>query len=91
LTKTFSLLGGAMGLDFNNGANVRADRRGRVVVSDAQAAEIRGSAAMKRYDAIIEVAPMRPTHVSGDRVCPCGYAPWKYQHVCPKCGSKLEK
>ena len=80
-----------MGLDFRDGTNVRADRRGRVVVSDAQAAEIQGSAAMKRYDAIIGVAPMRPTHVSGDRVCPCGYAPWRYQHVCPKCGSELEK
>jgi hypothetical protein len=79
-----------MSLDFHDGSSVKADRRGRVVVSDAQAAEIEGSAAMKRYDAIVGVAPMRPTHVKGARVCPCGYAPWGYQHQCPKCGSDLE-
>ena len=80
-----------MGLDFNSGANVRADRRGRIVVSDEQAAEIRGSAAMRRYDAIQEIAPMRPTHVKGARVCPCGYAPWSWQKSCPKCGSELQE
>ena len=91
MTKQFSLLGGAMGLDFNDGSSVKADSRGRVVVSDEKAAEIMGSAALRRYDAIIAVAPMKQTSRPEDPKCECGFAYWPWTKVCPKCGSELEK
>jgi hypothetical protein len=89
MTRTFTLLNGAMGLDFNDGTSIKADHRGRVVVSDEKAAEIKGSAAMRRYDAILEVTPMGHTSRPDDPHCACGFSYWPWQHECPKCGSKL--
>ena len=81
-----------MGLDFPEGGSVKADRRGRVTVSDEQAAAIRGSAAMRRYDAIVELAPMRPSSVRPRGViCECGVALWSWQDHCPKCGHEVVK
>jgi hypothetical protein len=84
---TYQLLPGATGVDFPGSARLHADRRGRINVTDEQAAAIHGSAAKRRYDALLEVAPMRPSARRGDLVCPCGFAPWAYQKSCPRCGS----
>lgn len=89
MTKTFQLLGGALGVDLPDGRSLRADRRGRVVVDDADAAAFRGSSAMRRYDAIIEVASYRRVSGPDDRVCDCGFAPWPWQRECPRCGDAL--
>jgi hypothetical protein len=87
--KQFTLLNGAMGLDFNDGTSVKADSRGRVVVSDERAAEIKRSAAMRRYDAILEVVPTSHISRPDDPHCECGFAYWSWQTKCPKCGSTL--
>jgi hypothetical protein len=86
------LLPGAMGLDFPGGASVKADRRGRVTVSDEQAAAVRASAASRRYDAIIQVAPMRHSSRPDDYACACGFVPWRWQMggECPHCGGPLQ-
>jgi hypothetical protein len=89
VTKTFTLLNGARGLDFPDGRSIQADSRGRVVVSDEQAAAIKGSAAMHRYDAILEIAPMRHTSHPEDRACECGFVPWPWQKSCSRCGSTI--
>jgi hypothetical protein len=85
------LLPGAMGLDFPGGASVKADRRGRVTVSDEQAAAVRASTATRRYDAIIQIAPMRGHSSTGDFACDCGFVPWSWQlnGECPRCGVTL--
>jgi hypothetical protein len=87
----FQLLPGAKGLDFPGGTSLKADRRGRITVSDEQAAAIRGSAAKRRYDAIIEVAPMRHVSTPGEATCGCGFAYWPWQKSCPRCGADLEE
>ncbi len=87
---TFQLLGGAKGLDFPGGASLKADKRGRVTVSEEAARLIRGSAAMVRYDAILEVAPARFHAKPDDFTCGCGFSPWSWQKVCPRCGTALE-
>lgn len=88
---TFQLLGGARGVDFPDGTSLKADRRGRITVPEEMAVAIRGSAAKHRYDAILEVAPMRQTSRPGDFICGCGFAPWPWQHECPRCGEAFEK
>ncbi len=86
---TFQLLPGARGLDFEGGASLRADGRGRVTVSEETARAIRGSSAMHRYDAIVEVAPGRYGTLPVDRTCGCGFAPWPWQASCPRCGADI--
>ena len=90
MTKTFTLLNGAMGIDFPDGRSIKADSRGRVVVSDEQAAAIRTSAAKQRYDAILEITPMGHIPHLGGPECPCGCRPWPWQKNCPRCGSIME-
>jgi len=87
----FQLLGGARGLDMPDGSSVQADRHGRVVVQDEAAASIRGSAAMRRYDAIVEIAPARYSAGAVDgRECPsCGRSCWPWTTECGRCGSAL--
>lgn len=87
----FQLLPGARGLDFPGGGSVQADRRGQVLVTDEQAAQIRGSAAARRYDALIELAPARGFARRDEPTCSCGFAPWKWQETCPRCGADLRK
>jgi hypothetical protein len=84
------LFPGAIGLDFPGGVSVKADRRGRVTVSDEQAAAVRTSTATRRYDAIVEVAPMRSHAGVDDFACDCGFIPWRWTKVCPRCGVTLE-
>jgi hypothetical protein len=86
----FQLLQGARGLDFPGGVSLQADHRGRITVSDEQAAAIRGSVAKRRYDSIIEVAPMRHHAQTGEATCACGFSPWSWQKECPRCGADLE-
>ena len=92
MSRTLQLLPGALGLDFPDGSSVKADRRGRVTVSDEQAAAVHTSSAKHRYDAIIEVAPMRTHSRPEDPACGCGFVYWRWQRGkdCPRCGSKLE-
>ncbi len=87
----FQLLPGARGMDFDGGGSVYADKRGRVKVSEEAAQLIRGSAAYRRYDAMVEVAPGRFHASKNDFTCQCGFAPWAWQNTCPKCGAKLER
>jgi hypothetical protein len=84
------LFPGAVGLDFPGGVSVKADRRGRVTVTDEQATAVRGSTATRRYDAIIEVAPMRSHASADDPACACGFIPWSWTTICPRCGVALE-
>ncbi len=86
---TFQLLQGARGLDFEGGGSLRADKRGRVQVSEETAAAIRSSAAMHRYDAIVEVAPGRYASGRDEPTCDCGFAPWPWHRTCPRCGAVL--
>jgi hypothetical protein len=87
----FVLLPGARGLDFDGGGRIQADRRHRVKVDDSTAAAIRGSAAMRRYDAIIEVVPGGSSASPGDYVHDCGFAPWPWQEACPRCGDPINR
>lgn len=89
----FQLLPGAVGLDFEGGGSVKADRRGVVTVSEEAAARIRGSAAFRRYDALVEVAPLRSASRRTDRSCGhCHFTPWPWQAqtTCPRCGEQME-
>lgn len=80
---------GGRGLDLPDGTRLKADGRHRVRVTDEQAAAIRGSSALRRYDALIEVAPGRGWASASEYVHPCGFAPWPWQTVCPRCGDPL--
>jgi hypothetical protein len=86
---TFQLLGGARGVDLPGGRSIQADRHGRVIVDDAAARQIRGSAAMRRYDAVLEVIPGGSLAKATDYVHVCGFTPWPWQDVCPRCGGEL--
>jgi hypothetical protein len=85
----FQLLPGARGLDFPDGRSIKADRRGRVKVYDDTAREIRGSAAFRRYDSMVDVASYRGHSDPDDVACACGFVPWAWTRTCPKCGSSL--
>jgi hypothetical protein len=87
---TIQMMPGGRGLDFPDGTSLKADHRGRVHVTDEQATAVKGSAAKRRYDAIIEVAPMRHSARPDEYICSCGYAPWPWQHECPRCGAVLK-
>jgi hypothetical protein len=84
----FALLGGARGVDFDGGGGIRADSRGRIHVTDEQAAAIRGSSALRRYDAIIEVKPARATKTATRMHCRRGL--WDWESICPRCGAFVE-
>lgn len=87
----FQLLPGAKGLDFPEGVTLRPDARGRLKVNDTVAARIRGSAAFRRYDTMVEVAPAR-FHAELDAfACECGFSPWPWQNDCPRCGRHWER
>ncbi len=85
---TFVMLDGARGMDMPDGRSLRGDRHHRVTVDDKDAALIRSSSAMHRYDAIVEVKGIgiatrdEPTH-------PCGFAYWPWQSTCPRCGGPI--
>lgn len=84
----FVMLDGARGMDMPDGRSLRGDRHHGVTVDERDAALIRSSSAMRRYDAIVEVKggglPTRdePTH-------PCGFAYWPWQMTCPRCGDPI--
>jgi hypothetical protein len=86
---TFQLLPGAMGVDLPDGRSIKADRRGRIVVDDDAARQIAGSSAMHRYDSIIQVAPGRFASAPEAQSCHCGFVPWPWTTVCPRCGDPL--
>ena len=86
---TFTLLGGAVGIDLPDGRSIKADHRGRVQVDDRDAAAIRQSSAMQHYDAILTVAPGRFSSTPDEQACGCGYVPWPWITVCPRCGDPL--
>ena len=85
----FQLLPGARSLAFNGGDTVYADRRGMVRVSDEQASEIRRSSALRRYDSMVEIAPVRGFAKRDEDVCLCGFAYWPWTATCPKCGAVI--
>ena len=88
----FRLLPGATGVDLPGGRSVKADHRSTITVDDATAAQIRSSSAMRRYDAVQEVhrrGGALPTR--DDYVHTCGFAPWSWQTVCPRCGEAITK
>ena len=88
----FQLLPGAFGVDFPSGRHVRADHRGRITVTDEQAAAMRGSSAAHRYDAMVELAPGRFAPSKDDPTCPtCGRTPWPWQTACGRCGTTLKE
>jgi hypothetical protein len=84
----FALLGGARGVDFDGGGSIRADSRGRIHVTDEQAAAIRGSSALHRYDALIEVKPSHATTTAARSCCRRGL--WDWEQTCPRCGREVE-
>ncbi len=84
----FALLGGARGVDFDGGGSIHADHRGRIHVTDEQAAAIRGSSALRRYDALIEVKPSRATRTASRSCCRRGL--WDWERTCPRCGREVE-
>ena len=86
---TFQLLPGAVGVDLPDGRSVKADRRGRINVEDRDAAAISGSSALQFYDSIIKVAPGRFAAAPDEPSCACGYVPWPWVTVCPRCGDPL--
>lgn len=86
MVRTFTVLPGARGFDLPDGRSFAADRRGRVRVPDEVGDAVVRSAAMRRYDAILEPAAGRFFPGRGGFVCPCGYAPWEWQTSCPRCG-----
>lgn len=85
----FQLMPGATGLDLPDGRRLSVDRRGQVEVDDHAARDILGSAAYRRYDALLEVAPGRFFPTRADLVCACGFTPWPWQATCPRCGANL--
>ncbi len=87
----FQLLPGALGVDLPDGRSIKADRRGVITAwNDADARAIRGSSAMHRYDAVIELGQARFHSLPGDRLCAgCNFSPWGWQTVCPRCGADL--
>lgn len=87
----FVMLPGAKGLDFDGGGRIQADKRHRVRVDDRTAAAIRGSAAMRHYDAILEVTPGSHWSDPNEYVHPCGFAPWPWQEICPRCGDPITR
>ncbi len=84
----FALLGGARGVDFDGGGSLRANSRGRIHVTDEQAAAIRGSSAARRYDAVVEVKPARAS-TTATRSC-CRRGLWDWEATCPRCGGIVE-
>jgi hypothetical protein len=89
----FQLLPGAVGIDLPDGSSIKADRTGQVRVDDHAAEAIRGSAAMRRYDAIVEVPPAGFAGVrgAGEAACAgCNFRAWPWQKTCPRCGGPLE-
>ena len=85
----FALLGGARGVDFDGGGGLKADKRGRIHVTDEQAAAIRGSSAARRYDALVEIKPSRASKMTGTRTH-CRRSLWDWESTCPKCGQHVE-
>jgi hypothetical protein len=83
----FQLFPGSTGVDLDGGGSIKADHHGRITVSDAVAERIRGSSALRRYDAIIEIPPSRGQASSDDRMCPdCGRRTlWTWQQRCGRC------
>lgn len=86
---TFQLLPDAKRLNWRDGRSIAADSHGRVHVDESMAREIRGSAAMHRYDAILEVVTKGGRVHQDDYVHDCGFAPWRWQATCPRCGEGL--
>lgn len=84
----FVLINGARGIDLDGGGSVQADHRGRIKVSDEVAERIRGSSALKRYDAILEIRPGRGFGRVSDRIH-CGRTMWAWESTCPKCGAPV--
>jgi hypothetical protein len=86
----FQLLPGAKSIKMPDGRTIVADRRGRVTVDDNSARAISGSAAMRRYDAILPVAPGRYAGTgTGGGECSCGFALWPWHTACPKCSAPV--
>jgi hypothetical protein len=86
----FQLLPGALGMDMPDGRKIQADRRGRVRVDDQTARAIVGSAAYRRYDAMIPLAAGRFYPPADSFVCGCGFSPWPWQDTCPRCGTTFK-
>ena len=84
----FALLGGARGVDFDGGGGLKADKRGRIHVTDEQAAAIRGSSAARRYDALVEIRSAGRTQTASRTHCRRGMFEW--ESTCPKCGQHVE-
>ena len=84
----FVLINGARGIDLDGGGSVQADHRGRIKVSDEVAERIRGSSAMHRYDAIVEILPGRGSGRATDRLH-CRRTLFDYEATCPRCGTPV--
>ena len=78
---------GVYGLTMRDGRKIDADARGRIVVPDRYMADARD--AMKDTQLLSDLDSTVRVRAEG-KDCPgCGFSAYRWQHVCPRCGSDI--
>lgn len=90
--KTYQLPKGATGIDHHSGRSFPARSNGKVDLPDRVATDFEKNGALRHYDVIAAAASPVGLGRKDDKLCEaCGFNPWEWQEVCPRCGAALKE